>query len=82
MENIEKMIDAIGTDTSGKWMSRDKVIELVSKIQDQHYLANRNLSYQLLGVIIDTEEGSGFDGVCLNTVKRVHNYLANGTTAD
>ena len=34
------------------------------------------LSYELLGVITDVEEGGGFDEVCLNTIKRVHNILA------
>jgi len=38
---------------------------------------NLELSYELAGVIIDTEEGIGFDSVCLNTVKQVHNSLAN-----
>jgi len=37
---------------------------------------NLELSYELAGVIIDTEEGIGFDSVCLNTVKQVHNSLA------
>jgi ribosome-associated toxin RatA of RatAB toxin-antitoxin module len=38
---------------------------------------NLELSYELAGVIIDTEEGIGFDSVCLNTVKQVHNSLAS-----
>jgi hypothetical protein len=76
MENIDKMIDAVGTDVSGKWMSREKVHELVSQIQRQHVLGNRDLSHELLGVIIDTEEGGGFDDICLNTVKRVCADLA------
>jgi hypothetical protein len=71
MENIDKMIDAVGTDISGKWMSREKVRELVSRIQHQHMLDNKDLSHDLLGVIIDVEEGDGFDDVCLNTIKRV-----------
>ena len=28
---------------------------------------NLELSYELAGVIVDTEEGIGFDSVCLNT---------------
>jgi hypothetical protein len=40
---------------------------------------NKQQSYELQGVIIDTEEGDGFDQVCLNTVKRVHEYLAADT---
>ena len=38
---------------------------------------NMELSYELAGVIVDTEEGIGFDSVCLNTVKQVHNSLAS-----
>ena len=38
---------------------------------------NLELSYELAGVIVDTEEGIGFDSVCLNTVKQVHDYLAS-----
>lgn len=37
---------------------------------------NRDQSYELLGVIVDTEESpEGFDNTCLNTVKCVHDYL-------
>ena len=38
---------------------------------------NRLQSYELMGVITDVEEGDGFDDVCLNTVKRVAERLAN-----
>ena len=38
---------------------------------------NRLQSYELMGVITDVEEGNGFDDVCLNTVKRVAEHLAN-----
>ena len=37
---------------------------------------NRTQSYELSGVVVDTEDGHGFDDVCLNTVKRVEQYLA------
>ena len=37
---------------------------------------NRTQSYELSGVVVDTEDGHGFDSVCLNTVKRVEQYLA------
>lgn len=36
---------------------------------------NRTQSYELLGVIIDTQSGGGFDAFSLSTVKRVHDYL-------
>jgi len=38
---------------------------------------NRLQYYELLGVITDVEQGDGFDDVCLNTVKRVAEHLAN-----
>ena len=38
---------------------------------------NKHQSYELMGVITDVEEGDGFDDVCLNTVKRVAENLAN-----
>lgn len=37
--------------------------------------ANRDQFYELEGVIIDIEDGDGFDEVCLNTVKRVQSVL-------
>ena len=36
---------------------------------------NKEQSYELLGVIVDTDGGE-YDTVCSNTVQRVHNYLA------
>jgi hypothetical protein len=36
---------------------------------------NRNLSFELAGVITDVEYGNGFDNVCLETVKRVKQGL-------
>ena len=38
---------------------------------------NKHQSYELMGVITDVEEGDGFDDICLNTVKRVAEHLAN-----
>ena len=38
---------------------------------------NRAQSRELTGVVVDTEQGGGFDNVCLDTVKRVERYLAN-----
>ena len=52
----------------------EKFAELIVKECAQ---LNLELSYELAGVIVDTEEGIGFDSVCLNTVKQVHNSLAN-----
>ena len=36
----------------------------------------KQLSKELLGVIADVEEGDGFDDVCLDTIKYVHEQLA------
>ena len=38
---------------------------------------NRHHARELLGVITDVEQGDGFDDVCLTTVKRVAQHLAN-----
>lgn len=40
---------------------------------------NRDQFYELEGVIIDTEDGDGFDQVCLNTVKRVQRVLKDNS---
>jgi hypothetical protein len=42
---------------------------------------NHRQSFELSGVITDTEHGSGFDSVCLDTVKQVEQYLANNAFA-
>jgi hypothetical protein len=61
----------IKTDISGKWVSIENVYLLLAQVAER----DKELSHELLGVIIDTEEGDGFDDVCLNTVKRVHSAL-------
>ena len=53
---------------------KDKFAELIVR---ECARLNLELSYELAGVIVDTEEGIGFDSVCLNTVKQVHNSLAS-----
>lgn len=50
---------------------------LVELLVQEFASENRRLSYELMGVIVDVEEGPGFDAVCLNTVHRVHDELAN-----
>ena len=76
MNNVKELINKFGTDSSGKWMSVEKVEQLVNELDKEHTSTNKRLSHELLGVIVDTEEGDGFDHVCLDTVKRVHNILA------
>lgn len=43
---------------------------------------NKKQSYELLGVIVDTEENDGFDDTCLDTVKRVAEYLGSDALID
>jgi hypothetical protein len=43
---------------------------------------NKKQSYELLGVIVDTEDHDGFDDICLDTVKRVAEYLERDTLID
>ena len=38
---------------------------------------NQKQSFELAGVVADVEQGDGFDGVCLDTVKRVERYLSS-----
>jgi hypothetical protein len=56
--------------------SIERLANLIIKECDK---LNKKQSYELLGVIIDTEEGDGFDEVCLNTVKRIKEYLSANT---
>ena len=39
-------------------------------------MTNKELYFELRGVIADVEQGVGFDDVCLDTVKRVADALA------
>ena len=57
------------------WCAKDlaKFAELIVR---ECMELNRKQSWDLTGVIIDVEESTGFDEVCMNTVKRVKNYLA------
>jgi len=43
---------------------------------------NKKQFYELLGVIVDTEENDGFDNICLDTVKRVAEYLGSDALID
>ena len=53
--------------------SKEKFAELIVR---ECVELNRTQSYELSGVVVDTEDGDGFDDVCLTTVKRVEQYLA------
>ena len=63
---------------SAHWARVHSFARLIVRECDQ---LNRRQSFELSGVVSDTEEGSGFDSVCLDTVKRVEQYLANNAFA-
>lgn len=49
----------------------------------KHSLTSRNitlLAHELSGVVLDVEQGDGFDSICLDTIKRVQ--LSLHTLAD
>lgn len=75
MSNVKNIIDKVGTDSSGKWIATEKVAELILSMEKEYSDKNRRLSYELLGVIVDIDQGPGFDSVCLDTIKRVHRIL-------
>lgn len=75
MSKVKSIIEKVGTDSSGKWVSTEKVEELILSLEKEYSDKNRKLSYELLGVIVDVEQGPGFDNVCLHTIKRVHSIL-------
>ena len=53
-----------------------KFAELIVRECDQ---LNQKQSFELTGVVVDVEQGDGFDSVCLDTVKRVESDLADST---
>ena len=79
-ERIKELIKQATTIEEHKWgvsydnFDKEKFAELIVA---ECARLNRLQSYELMGVITDVEEGDGFDDVCLNTVKRVAERLAN-----
>ena len=63
-----------GGSTESRW--GEELQEFAELIVRECAKLNRTQSYELSGVVVDTEDGHGFDSVCLNTVKRVEQYLA------
>ena len=60
-----------------KWTQfSEKFAELIVRECDR---LNRKQSFELTGVVVDVEQGDGFDSVCLDTVKQVESYLADST---
>lgn len=49
----------------------ESILALIAEVR-----ALRRQSLELLGVVIDVEQGGGFDDACLATIKRVMNILA------
>ena len=58
------------------WLNVERFAELIVAECDR---LNRAQAHELAGVVADTACGGSFDGVCLDTVKRVESYLGNGT---
>lgn len=56
-----------------------KFAEAIIKEVDE---LNKQQSHELLGALVDIEDGDGFDSVCHNTIKRVHEYLANSSVKE
>jgi len=75
-KRIQELLKQAGTDTSGKWMGVDHAEKFAELIVRECTRLNRTQSFELAGVVVDTEDGHGFDSVCLTTVKRVEQYLA------
>lgn len=53
---IAESFDTFTGKPSGEWVKFSDLSEL---------------SYELMGVVADVEQGNGFDDVCLQTIKRV-----------
>jgi hypothetical protein len=88
-EQIQKLIGcALDQAVPETWttLTHDQLIKFSEKfallIIQECAKINKEQSYELGGVIVDVEEGSGFDTVCLNTVKRVERYLSSYDVAE
>ena len=62
--------------TEGRLFTQQDLAKFAELIVRECAKLNRTQSYELSGVVVDTEDGHGFDDVCLTTVKRVEQYLA------
>ena len=72
-ENLKKLMKQADYPAPEMALRAQKLAELIVR---ECAKLNRTQSYELSGVVVDTEDGHGFDSVCLNTVKRVEQYLA------
>lgn len=82
-ERIRELIKQHGINITidGLGYGEGNIEGLVEMILKECAALNKTQSYDLMGVIADTEEGDGFDDVCLNTVKRVADYLGDNSLA-
>ena len=76
IEQATTYIDPIANDGVCWDFDREKFAQLIVR---ECAKLNKKQSYELSGVIADTEKFGGFDLVCLDTVKRVEQYLASDT---
>ena len=85
METVfDQLMYQAGLTAQGSWDAMDAydqeaVLRFAGLIVQECTKLNQEQSDELAGVIFDAEQGAGFDTVCLNTVKRVENYLASDT---
>ena len=77
-EKIKALADECGLtiDSNSPEATWKEIEFFAEQIVQECAKLNRTQSYELSGVVVDTEDGHGFDSVCLNTVKRVEQYLA------
>ena len=78
-ERIKQLADQAGFFVGENSLSTARVEKFAELIVKECAKLNKKQSYELTGVIVDTEEGDGFDHICLDTVKRVKSYLASNT---
>jgi len=79
IEQATTRIDPIAHDGVCWDFDKEKFAELIVR---ECAKLNKKQYYELLGVIVDTEENDGFDDTCLDTVKRVAEYLGSDALID
>ena len=74
-KQIQQLMTQAGTDTSGKWMSTDHAAKFAQLIVKECAFHNRQLSYELAGILEEVEHSKDLDEVCLQTLHRVEQAL-------
>jgi len=54
-----------------------QALEEIMRIQDGHRKHNEEIAQNLIGVLMDVEQGGGYDMVCHRTIIRCVNKLLN-----